>query len=268
IPDQMHEFELGVWKSTMTHLVRILTTVGASAVNELNTCRFAHIPTFGRDTIRQFGTSAADLKKMAARDFEDLIQCAIPAFEGLLCPAHDALVRKLLFQLATWHALAKLRLHTDTTLAHFEDAVRALGQAMRAFTSKVCPDYETRELDKELAARQRRKAKKDKKGKAPAIPSNVERTRKEFNINTYKFHRLGDGPRSVRETGTLDITSTQTVSGALSLAQGPRITVEVHAHWFCRVNLNTDGASASTFAPIRTSSSPRKSQSINVASGS
>jgi hypothetical protein len=32
----MHEFELGVWKAVLTHLVRILHSVGAAAVHEFN----------------------------------------------------------------------------------------------------------------------------------------------------------------------------------------------------------------------------------------
>ncbi|KAI0644637.1 hypothetical protein C8Q79DRAFT_913099 [Trametes meyenii] len=215
VPDVMHEFELGVWKSIMTHLVRIVTVVGASSVNELN-ARFAQVPTFGRDAIRRFGDEVSALKKMAAHNYEDLIQCTIPVFEGLLRPAHDRIVRKLLFRLAVFHALAKLRLHTDTTLSVFESAVKTLGEAIRTFTTKVCPEYDTRELDKEVAARQRRKAKKDSKGKAPAhAPKNAklqdaERPRKEFNPNTYKLHRLGDYPASIRETGTMEDKSTQT----------------------------------------------------------
>ncbi|KAI0666052.1 hypothetical protein C8Q78DRAFT_985227 [Trametes maxima] len=215
VPDVMHEFELGVWKSIMTHLVRILTVVGASSVNELN-ARFAQVPTFGRDAIRRFGDEVSALKKMAAHNYEDLIQCAIPVFEGLLRPAHDRKVQKLLFRLAVFHALAKLRLHTDTTLSIFESAVKTLGEAIRTFATKVCREYDTRELDKEVAARQRRKAKKDSKGKAPAhVPKNakpedMERPRKEFNPNTYKLHRLGDYPASIRKTGTMDDKSTQT----------------------------------------------------------
>ncbi|KIK18472.1 hypothetical protein PISMIDRAFT_82302, partial [Pisolithus microcarpus 441] len=36
VPDFMHEFELGVWKATLTHLIRILYTTGDNAVQELN----------------------------------------------------------------------------------------------------------------------------------------------------------------------------------------------------------------------------------------
>ncbi|KAJ2971466.1 hypothetical protein NUW54_g12501 [Trametes sanguinea] len=67
------QLELGVWKSTLTHLVRILVTLGPSTVNTFN-ARFANVPTFGCDTIRHFGANIAGLKKLAARDFEDLLQ--------------------------------------------------------------------------------------------------------------------------------------------------------------------------------------------------
>ena len=32
----MHEFELGVWKATFTHLVRLLIAVGGNAVHTLD----------------------------------------------------------------------------------------------------------------------------------------------------------------------------------------------------------------------------------------
>lgn len=36
--------------------------------------RFRHIPTFGRDTIRRFANNVSEMKKLAARDFEDMLQ--------------------------------------------------------------------------------------------------------------------------------------------------------------------------------------------------
>ncbi|KAI0631040.1 hypothetical protein C8Q77DRAFT_1062500 [Trametes polyzona] len=36
VPDVLHEVELGVWKATITHLVRILAVIGLSAINHLN----------------------------------------------------------------------------------------------------------------------------------------------------------------------------------------------------------------------------------------
>jgi hypothetical protein len=32
----MHEFELGVWKALLTHLIRILHSLGADTVQEFN----------------------------------------------------------------------------------------------------------------------------------------------------------------------------------------------------------------------------------------
>ena len=36
--------------------------------------RYRQVPTFGKDTIRRFRENSSELKKMAARDFEDLLQ--------------------------------------------------------------------------------------------------------------------------------------------------------------------------------------------------
>jgi hypothetical protein len=36
------------------------------------------VPTFGRGTIRRFASNASEMKKLAARNFEDLLQvCAL-----------------------------------------------------------------------------------------------------------------------------------------------------------------------------------------------
>lgn len=74
-PDFMHEFELGVWKSLFTHLVRVLYAAcpDGSAVQKLD-ARFRQISTFGLSTIRGFASNASEMKKLAARDFEDILQ--------------------------------------------------------------------------------------------------------------------------------------------------------------------------------------------------
>jgi len=36
--------------------------------------RFHQIPTFGRDTIRRFDTNVSAMEKLAARDWEDILQ--------------------------------------------------------------------------------------------------------------------------------------------------------------------------------------------------
>ena len=77
--DLMHEFELGVWKALFTHLIRILSAaqVGDVLVNELDR-RYRMVPTFGGDTIRKFASNTSEMKRMAARDFEDVLQVSSP----------------------------------------------------------------------------------------------------------------------------------------------------------------------------------------------
>jgi hypothetical protein len=41
------------------------------------TTRFRAVPTFGSSTIRRFATNASEMKKLAARDFEDLLQVSL-----------------------------------------------------------------------------------------------------------------------------------------------------------------------------------------------
>ncbi|KAA1477321.1 hypothetical protein DENSPDRAFT_828693 [Dentipellis sp. KUC8613] len=73
VVDLLHEFELGVWKGTFAHLIRLLIAIGGNQVQELNT-RYRSVPRFGSSTIRPFSNDAAAMKKLAARDFEDLLQ--------------------------------------------------------------------------------------------------------------------------------------------------------------------------------------------------
>jgi hypothetical protein len=123
--------------------------------------RYRQIPTFGQDTIRRFTANASAMRKLGARDFEDLLQvsflscsiantdqmqCAIPVFEGLLPKKHDWIVHKLLFELSTWHGLAKLRLHTKTTVSDLEHSTTGLGIFLRQVEKEVCNAYVTSEL--------------------------------------------------------------------------------------------------------------------------
>jgi hypothetical protein len=63
----------------------------------------------------------------------------------------------LLYRLAEWHALAKLRMHTDPTLSFFDSVTTILGQELRRFCRTVCSAYATKDLPKETAARARKK---------------------------------------------------------------------------------------------------------------
>jgi hypothetical protein len=146
------------------------------------------------------------MKKLAGRDFEDLLQCVIPVFERLLPEPHNNHVMKLLFRTAEWHGLAKLRMHTEVTLTRLEQVTTDLGRLMRDFRDKTCAKFNTTELAREVEARNRRNARK----KSTETP-NQSRKVKTLNLLTYKFHALGDYVRMIRMFGSTDSFSTQLV---------------------------------------------------------
>jgi hypothetical protein len=126
-------------------------------------------------------------------------------------------VLDLIFILAQWHALAKLRQHTDVLLDILESTTKDLGQRLRDFESETCSAFETRELKREAEARQRRQIKVATEHNAASTPGitdqkNIARKRKFFNLNTYKTHSLGDYVRTIRMYGTTDSYSTEPVS--------------------------------------------------------
>ena len=124
--------------------------------------------------------------------------------------ASNKIILDMLFVLNEWMAFAKLRLHTDYTLELFDACTISLSQHMRLFLTKVCSIYPTVELPREESARGKRaiaSAGAQRPTKAVSGP-----LRRYFNLNTYKFHSLGDYPAIIREFGTTDSYSTQIVS--------------------------------------------------------
>jgi len=134
---------------------------------------------------------------------------------------------KLLFEFATWHALAKLRLHSESTLSELETSTERLGSLLRKFKHDVCSAYHTRDLPSEEAARGKREARQAaKKSQTESAtqsttsnPAGVGKPTKktatkfpEFNMETYKMHSLGDYLTTIRGFGTIDNTSSQAVS--------------------------------------------------------
>jgi hypothetical protein len=142
------------------------------------------------------------------------MQCALPVFEGLLpTQKENNLLRNLLFDLATWHAFAKLRLHTDSTLKDFRATTTALGKSVRKFIKEVCSLYDTTELPHEMAARGRREIALAKRSNKPGLSQiRLKSAPKQLNLSTYKFHALGDYPDLIAKYGTTDNANTQTVS--------------------------------------------------------
>ncbi|TFK65061.1 hypothetical protein BDN72DRAFT_871914 [Pluteus cervinus] len=210
VVDFLHEVELGVWKTLFTHLLRLLHAAkhGGELADDLN-LRYRTILPFGRGTIRKFPYNVSEMKRRAARDYEDLLQCSIPAFEGLLPEPHNTRLMKLLYQLCEWHALAKARMHTDTSISLLRQATIRLGQLMRDFSRTTCQAYVTKELPNEQKKRTGKKVPEAKEGDPPPKAPKPSSKIKKLNLTTYKFHSLGDYADQIQSYGTTDSYSTQ-----------------------------------------------------------
>lgn len=191
--------------------------------------RFRQIPTFGRDTIRRFSSNITALVQPTGHQFEDILQCALPAFEGLLPPEDNEIVMDLIFTLAMWHGLAKFRIHTEDTVGLLEDATAAMGTAIRRFKRTTCEKYYTKEIDTKSLGRKMRvvrqgragkqvvhrsgakNRKKKGKGKIASKPAGAAK-KKELNLETAKLHKIAHYPSDIRTYGTTDSISCQRVS--------------------------------------------------------
>ena len=131
----------------------------------------------------------------------------IPAYEGLLPLKHNQTVLELLYELANFHSLAKLRMQTEVTLELLESATAHTYAAMRQFASTTCAAYETVERPEEVDKRKARALAKKKDNNVDIAPR-----KKEFNVlNTYKYHAIGDYAKYIRRSGPTSCYSTQTV---------------------------------------------------------
>ena len=187
------------------------------------------------------------MKKLAARDFEDLLQCSIPTFEDLLDEPHNKQVMGLLYQTTEWHALAKSRMHTDSTLEHLHYLTKEFGHLMWQFRDQTCSKFDTIELPHEVATQSRwhhggptKISSKGPKCDAPGGPSSTsshkvvpspnttsshkgETTQatslsilsscklRIMNLLTTKFHFLGDYVWTIQQFGCTDSFSTQII---------------------------------------------------------
>jgi hypothetical protein len=88
--------------------------------------------------------------------------------DRLLPEPLNKIVLDLLWECACWHALAKLRLHTETTVRLLESFTMTLGCATRRFGA-ACKDVDTKELPGEKAAQGRHKVALAKQGKASKV---------------------------------------------------------------------------------------------------
>lgn len=104
-------------------------------------------------------------------------------------------------------------MHTDSTLELLSQATRTFSDGVREFQEKTCVAFKTHELERERAARLRRQANKAA-GPSDSEPKkgNNGKQPKRFNLETYKYHALGDYCNTIRRFGTTDSYTTQPVS--------------------------------------------------------
>ena len=150
-------------------------------------------------------------------------QCIIPCIEGLLPEPHNSSVIELLFIFATWHALAKLHIHTDTSLKLLDTATMALGNALRYFTYVTCPEFDTFKTTAEYAKRQRQQAATTS-STSTAAPSTTSRQPRRFSLKTIKLHFLGDYVSCIKTFGTTDNYNSALVCRAQSTFSRPELT--------------------------------------------
>lgn len=173
-----------------------------------------------------------------------LFQDMIPVVDGLLPEPYNAQLLTLLYRMAEWHALAKLRMHTDYTLQGLDKATTVIGCELRSFREWSRASFTVKELPSETRARTRRtqRAKVSRRGAAAqpgaatnasisvtniavagSAPTAAGASTAEMNASTpsarvrilnlftYKLHALGDYVRTIRLFGTTDSYSTQIV---------------------------------------------------------
>lgn len=148
----------------------------------------------------------------------------------------------LLYLTAYWHSLAKLRMHTDSSLKVFKHVTIAFGKAMRYFAEETCKQFNTVETASEYAARSRASARRasKKQGTVPGGPvqpdssaSAAGKHPKQFSLFTSKWHALGDYIKQIKLFGTTDSFTTAIVCGGLSFTVGKFKTSD-------RANYNTE----------------------------
>lgn len=98
----------------------------------------------------------------------------------------------------------------DNTLALLDQALQRLAAQVRQFQRVTCPSFKTKELPGESAQQQRREVAEIQMGRRRK-PSKGSPLPKALNLNTYKFHALGDYTLMIKTFSTTDSYTTQVV---------------------------------------------------------
>lgn len=135
----------------------------------------------------------------------------MPCIDRFLPEPHNTSVLSMLFVLGTGHSLAKLRIHTNSSLELLDDATTCLGITLWYFTWVICPEFAMKETAAKFSKRKRQEATST----TQASDSNTRKPRI-FNMKTIKLHSLGDYVSNIQKYGTTDLYDTSIVSSPLS----------------------------------------------------
>ena len=147
-------------------------------------------------------------------------------FNGLLPGPHNSHSLDVLFELGHWHGLAKLCMHTNSSLQILHDVTTSLGSCVRKFIQKMCSAFQTHELEREWAVWQRRQEREAASCQQQSNQVSEARSRttmastqipKILNLRRYSYCLLGDYMWTIQHFGTTDSYTTQQVSNFLML---------------------------------------------------
>ncbi|KAJ3556338.1 hypothetical protein NM688_g2089 [Phlebia brevispora] len=225
-PDVLHEFELGVWRTLFIHILRVLNGIDKKLLAELDR-RFRRVPTFGSDTIRRFTNNVSELKKLAARDYEDILQVCIFALNPMIILTWLFEVLDSLYRGALARAPGACRLGHALVFTHVacngqvtftygvnNQDTRASHHRPRKINPNLCAQskaFPTYELRRETEARKRRELREPASAneKAQKKATTSERKIKHLNMKTFKLHDLPHFTEFIRRFGTTENYSTQ-----------------------------------------------------------
>jgi len=115
--------------------------------------------------------------------------------------------------MSEWHALAKLRMHTEGSLELMEEHTKELGELLRQFRRFTCSQFCTVELPREAAARMRQKTQKNTSAET----------------NAPQVARSTDNQNNSQVSTPNDQTSTSKSPDVISIF-GPEIDIKTHLH--------------------------------------
>jgi hypothetical protein len=109
-------------------------------------------------------------------------------------------------------------MHSESTLSVLDETFKRLSRQLRKFRNVTCAAFATWELPREKAARERNTTNvRSGSDNRDRDAGSGGRKAKRFNLNTYKYHAMGDYIQSIRLFGTTDSFTSQIVSKCLQL---------------------------------------------------